>query len=88
MGDRGRSPPQNLEWGTLMQIVPRFSKIPPRIHQNTSFQAEKIKFFSSGEGRQTVLLNSPLRSPELEPDLRTCLTDCVKFTFRLLMRRN
>ena len=45
----GRVPPQNLEWGTLMQIaVPDFQKTPSNIHPNTPFHA-KISFFSGEE---------------------------------------
>jgi len=48
---RGDACPRNLKWGMLMQIVPRFSKIPARIHQNTQFQA-KSSFFWGGLARR------------------------------------
>jgi len=39
-GTGGRVP-QNLEWGTLVQIVPPdFHKMPLRNHQNTPFQSK------------------------------------------------
>jgi len=44
-GTDGGTSPQHLEWGNLLQIVPRFSKLPLRIH---AISGENCNFFYAG----------------------------------------